>query len=93
MGENAFQFLEHFPTTQANVWCHALARDLPAALESRQGIGPLPPFIDDKNPSLVRSFDPPQNSTLSVFLLTSPQAHKLPEMRRFTDFLAPASGA
>jgi DNA-binding transcriptional LysR family regulator len=93
MGENAFQFLEHIPTTQANVWCHALARDLLAARASRQGIGPMPTFIDDKNPSLVRCFDPPQNSTLSVYMLTSPQAHKRPEMRRSTDFLAPASGA
>ncbi len=59
------------------------------AAETGQGIAPFPVTVGDANPNLVRCFDPPPGAELQVWLLTSPSAHKRPEVRHFTAFAAP----
>lgn len=80
--------LGHITTNRRNVLRCASADDMRMAIRSGQGVGPMPIFDGDNDPDLVRCFDPPEGSDLPVWLITSPEAHKRPEVRRFTAFAA-----
>ncbi|WP_375254246.1 LysR family transcriptional regulator [Yoonia sp.] len=81
--------LAHISSKRRGVMRCATADDLRMAIAAGQAIGPLPTFEGDKNPNLVRCFPPPYGSTLNAFLVTSPDAHKRPMVRKFTAFAAP----
>jgi DNA-binding transcriptional LysR family regulator len=89
MEEHCVHLLYHFPSKRHNIKRCASVNDLMMAIETGQGIGPFPVTVGDANPNLVRCFDPPPGADLQVWLLTSPSAHKRPEVRRFTAFAAP----
>ena len=81
--------LNHVATQRRNVMRCAGADDIRLAIRTGQGVGPLPIFDGDSDPDLVRCFDPPEGSELPLWLVTSPEARKRPEVRRFTAFAAP----
>ncbi|MEX0347189.1 MAG: LysR family transcriptional regulator [Rhizobiaceae bacterium] len=81
--------LNHVTTRRQNVVRCASADDVRMAIRTGQGVGPLPIFDGDSDPDLVRCFEPPDGSDLFVWLITSPEAHKRPEVRRFTAYAAP----
>ena len=62
---------------------------LHAAIFSGFGIGPLGCGVGDATPSLHRCVPPPEGLGVSTWLLTSPEAHKRPEVQIFTKFFAP----
>ena len=67
---------------------------LMAAVMSGFGIGALGTGIGDLTPSLRRVIPPPAEIGPSItWLLTSPEAHKRPEVRAFTAFFAPRYSA
>ncbi len=81
--------LSHITSKRRNVLRCQTAGELQLALQAGQGIGPMPVCDGDRDPLLIRCFDPPPGSELSVWLVVSPEAHKRPEVRRFTAFAAP----
>jgi len=81
--------LSHVESKRPNVLRCVNANDLRAAIGSGQGVGPMPTFMGDGDPDLVRCFDPPEGSELNAWIVTSPEAHKRPEVRKFTAFAAP----
>lgn len=81
--------LSHVNSSRPNVRRCASASDLRTAIIGGQGIGPLPTFEGDRDPNLVRCFDPPHSSELNVWIVTSPDAYKRADVRRFTAFAAP----
>ncbi|WP_419911927.1 LysR family transcriptional regulator [Hoeflea sp.] len=81
--------LNHVATQRRNVLRCAGADEIRLAIRTGQGVGPLPVFDGDRDPDLVRCFDPPEGSELPLWLVTSPEARKRPEVRRFTAFAAP----
>ncbi len=81
--------LNHVTTRRQNVLRCAGADDLRLAIRTGQGVGPMPIFDGDNDPDLVRCFDPPEGSELTAWLVTSPEAYRRPEVRRFTAFAAP----
>ncbi|PHQ79157.1 MAG: hypothetical protein COB65_12985 [Thalassobium sp.] len=89
MEDHRVHLLDHFPSERRNIIRCATVNDLMMAIETGQGIGPFPVHVGDANPNLVRCFDPPPNAELPVWLITSPAAHKRPEIRRFAAFAAP----
>jgi DNA-binding transcriptional LysR family regulator len=89
MGPHRVVLLSHITTRRHNVLRCASADDLRIAISTGQGIGPIPIYDGDKDPTLVRCFDPPEGSEMSVWLITSPEAHKRADVRRFTAFAAP----
>ena len=89
MEDHRVHLLPHFPSKRRNLVRCATFDDLQMALTTGQGIGPLPITVGDSNANLVRCFDPPPGSELPLWLITSPSAHKRPEVRRFTAFAAP----
>ncbi len=89
MGPHRVVLLNHVTTNRRNVLRCASAGDVRMAIRTGQGIGPLPLLDGDNEPDLIRCFDPPQGSDLSVWLVTSPDAHKRADVRRFTAFAAP----
>lgn len=89
MEEHCVILLSHVATKRQNVLRCASAKDVRTAIQAGQGIGPMPVFDGDNDPHLVRCFDPPEGSELPVWLVVSPDAHKRPEVRRFTAFAAP----
>ena len=76
--------LSHITSKRRNVLRCQTAGELQLALQAGQGIGPMPVCDGDRDPLLIRCFDPPPGSGLSVWLVVSPEAHKRPEVRRFT---------
>ena len=60
-----------------------------ASIEAGLGIGPSTVAFAADYPSLVRCFDPPEGTDVHSWLLTSPEAHKRPEVRAFAAFFAP----
>lgn len=89
MEDHRVIILNHFQSNRRNIMRCASSGDMLMAVQTGQGIGPFPTTIGDANPNLVRCFDPPPGSDLPVWLITSPAAHKRPEIRRFTAFAAP----
>lgn len=89
MEDHRVHLLNHFPSERGNIVRCATTADLMMAIETGQGIGPFPVNVGDANPNLVRCFDPPPNADLLIWMITSPAAHKRPEVRRFTAFAAP----
>lgn len=81
--------LAHIPSKRKGVQRCATADDLRMAILAGQAIGPLPTFDGDQNPNLIRCFPPPHGSKLNAFLVTSPDAHKRPIVRKFTAYAAP----
>lgn len=88
MEDHRVHLLNHFPTKRRNIVRCASSGDLVMAIQTGQGIGPLPVTVGDANANLVRCFDPPPGSDLPVWLVISPTAYKRPEVRRFTVFAA-----
>jgi DNA-binding transcriptional LysR family regulator len=60
-----------------------------AAILSGFGIGLLSTGLALDKPSLTRVVEPIEDFTVNTWLITSPQAHKRPEVRTFTKFFAP----
>lgn len=89
MEDHPVILLNHVKSKRRNLIRCATSNDVMMALQTGQGIGPLPITTGDANPSLVRCFDPPKGADLPVWLITSPSAHRRPEVRRFTAFAAP----
>lgn len=89
MENHRVHLLNHFQSNRRNLVRCATGGDLVMALQTGQGFGPLPVTTGDANAALIRCFDPPPGSDLVVWLITSPSAHKRPEIRRFTAFAAP----
>ena len=81
--------LSHIPTHRRNVLRCATAHDLILAIRSGQCVGPMPIVVGDRDPDMVRCFDPPGGSRLKVWIATSPEAHQRAEVRKFIDFAAP----
>lgn len=89
MGPHRVVLLSHVRSNRPNVLRCVSANELQLAIQSGQGIGPMPIFEGDRNPELVRCFDPPpEGADISVWLVTSPEARKREEVRRFTAFAA-----
>lgn len=89
MEDHRVIILNHFQSKRRNIMRCASSSDMLMAIQTGQGIGPFPTTIGDANPNLVRCFDPPPGADLPVWLITSPSAHKRPEVRNFTAFAAP----
>jgi DNA-binding transcriptional LysR family regulator len=89
MEDHRVYLLDHFPSNRRNLVRCATFDDCLMAIRTGQGIGPLPVTFGDAQESLVRCFDPPDGSDLSIWLVVSPAAYKRPEVRRFTAFAAP----
>lgn len=89
MEDHRVLLLSHIKSKRRNIGRCATSSDLLTAIQTGQGIGPLPMTVGDANPNLVRCFDPPPGSDLPVWLIVSPSAHKRPEIRHFTAFAAP----
>lgn len=89
MEDHRVYILNHFPSKRRNMVRCATFDDLMMAIQTGQGIGPLPVTVGDANAHLVRCFDPPPGSDLSAWLIASPAAHKRQEIRRFMTFAAP----
>lgn len=80
--------LSHVSTKRSNVLRCVSADDARMAIRTGQGVGALTVFDGDRDPELIRCFDPPEGADLSVWLVTSPEARKRDEVRRFTAFAA-----
>jgi len=89
MGDHRVVLLGHITTKRKNVQRCVNASDLRTAIACGQGIGPIPTFHGDRDPDLVRCFDPPEGSDLNVWVVTSPEAHQRADVRKFTAFAAP----
>ena len=89
MGPHRILLLAHVASKRHNVLRCASAEDLRMAIRTGQGIGPLPILDGDNDPDMIRCFDPPAGSDMSVWLVTSPEAYKRADVRRFTAFAAP----
>lgn len=89
MEDHTVHLLKHVKSKRRNLVRCATSSDIVMALQTGQGIGPLPVTTGDTNSNLVRCFDPPQGSDLPIWLIASPSAHKRPEVRTFTKFAAP----
>jgi DNA-binding transcriptional LysR family regulator len=89
MEDHRVHLLNHFQSKRRNIVRCATAADMVMAIQTGQGIAPFPVTFGDANANLVRCFDPPSDSDLPVWLITSPAAYKRPEIRRFTAFAAP----
>ena len=61
---------------------------LTEAVEAGIGIGPLPCFIADPRPALVRLAPPNPDFGTSLWLLTHPELRRSARVRAFLDFLA-----
>ncbi|MFK7792719.1 MAG: LysR family transcriptional regulator [Devosiaceae bacterium] len=79
----------HIKSNRANVMRCSGANEMITVIKKGQAIGPLPITEGDSQADLVRCFEPPEGSELPVWLVTSPDAHKREEVRRFTAFAAP----
>jgi len=89
MEDHTVHLLNHVKSKRHNLVRCATSNDILIALQTGQGIGPLPVTVGDANPNLVRCFDPPDHANLPIWLITSPAALKRPDVRRFTTFAAP----
>ncbi|MBG6159083.1 DNA-binding transcriptional LysR family regulator [Labrenzia sp. EL_159] len=89
MEDHTVHLLNHVKSKRHNLVRCATSNDILIALQTGQGIGPLPVTVGDANPNLVRCFDPPDHAYLPIWLITSPTALKRPDVRRFTTFAAP----
>lgn len=89
MAPHRVVLLSHISSNRPNVLRCNSARDLVMAIKTGQGIGPMPINEGDRDPDLVRCFDPPENAKFPVWLVTSPQAYEREEVRRFTGYAAP----
>jgi DNA-binding transcriptional LysR family regulator len=61
---------------------------LSEAVQAGTGIGPLPCFIADTNPDLVRLSDINPDSSAGLWLLTHPDLRQSARVRAFMDFMA-----
>lgn len=89
MSPHRVALLSHITTRRSNVLRCQSGDDLTTAVRTGVAIGPLPTFAGDAHPDLVRCFDPPDGSDLTIWLVVSPDAHKRSEVRKFTAFAAP----
>lgn len=60
---------------------------LAEAVEQGLGIGPLPCFIADQRPKLVRLLPPDPDFSTGLWLLTHPDLRNAPRVRAFMDFV------
>ena len=65
---------------------------LAEAVEAGLGIGPLPCFIADAKPSLVRLSDINPDFSAGLWLLTHPELRQSARVRAFMDFMATEIG-
>lgn len=89
MSPHRVALLSHVASKRPNVLRCASGKDLLAALRSGQAIGPLAIYDGDRDPDLVRCFEPPETAWSNVWLVASPEAYKRPEVRRFMAFAVP----
>ncbi|MBG6204250.1 DNA-binding transcriptional LysR family regulator [Labrenzia sp. EL_13] len=89
MEDHTVHLLNHVKSKRRNLVRCATSNDVMMALQTGQGIGPLPVTVGDTNRNLVRCFDPPDHANLPIWLITSPTALKRPDVRRFTTFAGP----
>lgn len=89
MEDHTVILLNHVPSKRRNLMRCASSTDIVTAIQTGQGIGPLPVTVGDAKAGLVRCFDPPPGSELPVWLIVSPESQKRREIRRFTEFAAP----
>jgi DNA-binding transcriptional LysR family regulator len=61
---------------------------LAEAVEAGTGIGPLPCFIADASPNLVRLSDTNADFAAGLWLLTHPDLRQSARVRAFMDFMA-----
>ena len=60
---------------------------LTEAVEQGLGIGPLPCFIADQRPTLVRLLPPDPDFSTGLWILTHPDIRNAPRVRAFMDFV------
>lgn len=60
-----------------------------ASIEAGLGIGPVTISFAADYPSLVRCFDPVQDTDTTSWLVIGPDAYRRPEVRAFAAFFAP----
>ncbi|MCV9940099.1 LysR family transcriptional regulator [Boseaceae bacterium BT-24-1] len=60
---------------------------LTEAVEQGMGIGPLPCFIADQRPGLVRLLPPDPDFSTGLWILTHPDIRHAPRVRAFMDFV------
>jgi DNA-binding transcriptional LysR family regulator len=60
---------------------------LAEAVEQGLGIGPLPCFIADQRPTLVRLLPPDPDFSTGLWILTHPDIRNAPRVRAFMDFV------
>lgn len=65
------------------------AESVNAAIVAGFGIGPIPTSLAVDYPSLVRCMEPPEGTTVSSWLVISPDAYRRSEVRTFAKFFAP----
>lgn len=79
-------------TDQIAMTCSGV-RSMTAAAQMGIGIRPLPAIIADKEETLVRCFDPPEGTSVPSWLLVGHAAHRRPEIKAFTAYVAPRYAA
>jgi DNA-binding transcriptional LysR family regulator len=62
--------------------------NLVSALKAGLGVGPLPLFIGDTEPDLMRCFPPVDELAAELWLIIREDVRQAPHIRAFVDFLA-----
>jgi DNA-binding transcriptional LysR family regulator len=62
--------------------------NLMVAIRAGLGVGPLPCMEGDAVPELIRCFDPPEQFSSEVLLVTRGELRDVPRVRAFIDFVA-----
>lgn len=89
MEDHRVYLMSHITSARRNLVRCGSANDMITAIQSGQGIGPMPIHVGDADQNLVRCFAPPPGSDLTVWLIASPAAYKRPEVKAFMAFAAP----
>jgi DNA-binding transcriptional LysR family regulator len=84
----AARFVRERVPAERIAYCVNTVLGLAEAVEAGIGIGPLPCFVADRRPGLVRLSPPNPDFATSLWLLTHPHLRNTPRVRTFVDFLA-----
>lgn len=87
-GVNAARFVREHVAVERIVYRVNTVLGLAEAVESGIGIGPLPCFIADPRPALVRLSRPNPDFATGLWILTHPDLRQSARVRVFLDFMA-----
>lgn len=88
----AYQFVRDHVPPERIAYRVSSVLGITEAVESGAGVGPLPCFIADARPGVVRITDVQPDFTAGLWLLTHPELRHSPRVRAFMDFAAEALG-